>query len=315
MTRASPYQISRRSDDSPSRKVEYDLERAFNQVHLHHAECQKLDSFQRRQQQEELDAKEMAQAEVHRKEINYAAAQHELVRQQAEAVLRSFLKKEEEDRRRREEERRRQEEEEEKRRQEAEAARRRAEQERRDREERERRERAETEERERAERERLQKQKAEAEEKQRREREATEQAEKLAREQKEKSDQELALKQQQQEAASKSQAQAITASPIPGQQATQTTPAGPFDQEAEHRHYLAIHRKLKAFRKEFWANSRKNATLKPHVGDMRRTIKTCIGQLTDDKAGNRVPVSHKSPGQFPDANNALHSMKEYARYY
>jgi len=150
--RASPYQISRKSDDSPSRKVEYDLERAFSQVHLHHAECQRLDSYQRRQQQEELDAKEMVQAEVHRKEINYATAQHELVRQQAEAVLRSYLKKEEEEQRKREEERRRQEEEEEKRRQEAEAARRRAELERREREETERRER---EDREKAEKERL----------------------------------------------------------------------------------------------------------------------------------------------------------------
>ena len=204
MTRTSPYQISRRSDDSPSRKVEYDLDRAFSQVHLHHAECQKLDSFQRRQQQEELDAKEMAQAEVHRKEINFATAQHELVRQQAEAVLRSYLKKEEEERRKREEERRRQEEEEEKRRQEAEAARRRAEQERREREERDRREK---EERERAEKERLailQKQKVEAEEKQRKEREATEQAqreenERIEREQKEKADQETALKQHRQQ--------------------------------------------------------------------------------------------------------------------
>lgn len=296
MTRASPYQISRRSDDSPSRKVEYDLERAFNQVHLHHAECQKLDSFQRRQQQEELDAKEMAQAEAHRKEMSHASAQHELVRQQAEAVLRSFLKKEEEERRRREEERRRQEEEEERRRQEAEAARRRAEQERREREERERRERterAETEERERAEKERLRKQRAEAEENQRKEREATEQAERLEREQKEKSDRELALKQQQLAATQNIQTQAATSSAVSGAQITQNTSPASLNQESEHKHYLAIHRKLKAFRKEFWASSRKNPTLKPHVGDMRRTIKTCIGQLTDDKAGNKVPVSYK----------------------
>lgn len=304
MTRTSPYQISRRSDDSPSRKVEYDLERAFTQVHLHHAECQKLDSFQRRQQQEELDAREMAQAEVHRKEINFATAQHELVRQQAEAVLRSYLKKEEEERRKREEERRRQEEEEERRRQEAEAARRRAEQERREREERDRREK---EERERAEKEHLanlQKQKAEAEEKQRKEREATEQAqreenERIERAQKEKADQETALKQQQQQreevakagaATSKTQTQAGSASATPGQRAAQGASPSRYDQESEHKHYLAIHQRLKAFRKDFWDNTRKNPALKPHVGDMRRAMKTSIGQLTDDKAGNRVPV-------------------------
>lgn len=303
MTRAhaSPYQISRRSDDSPSRKVEYDLERAFSQVHLHHAECQRLDSFQRRQQQEELDAREMIQAEVHRKEINYATAQHELVRQQAEAVLRSYLKKEEEERRKLEEERRRQEEEEEKRRQEAEAARRRAELERREREERER---LEREEREKAEKERLtilEKQKAEEEEKQRKEREATAQAQReeslrLEREQQEKQDRETALKQQQQQReADKTRAvtsvNASQAAPtIPGQKPTQSTSSTRHDLEAEHKHYLAIHQRLKTFRKDFWDNTRKNPALKPHVGDMRRAMKTSIGQLTDDRVGNRVPV-------------------------
>ncbi|KAK5282584.1 hypothetical protein LTR40_003075 [Exophiala xenobiotica] len=127
---------SRRLDDSPSRQLHFELERTFSQIQLQEAERQKVYVYQRRQQQEELDAKELAQAEVHRTELNLANAQHEVVRLQAEAVLHAYLKKDEEERRRREDERRRLEEEERKRREEEES-RKRAEQERKAREEKE----------------------------------------------------------------------------------------------------------------------------------------------------------------------------------
>ncbi len=280
-----------RGDDSPSRQLQFELERAFSQIHLQETERQKLHAYQRRQQQEELDAKENAQAEVHLTELNVAKARHEAIRQQAEAALQAHIKQEEEERRRREEEQKRLEEEE-RRRKAEEEARRRAEQERRVREEKERRER---EEKARAEAERLaiyEKQKAEAEDKRRQEREATEQKE---RDEKVKADQDAALKKQQQQQQEEDKA-AATANAVPPPPLATPAPHSkgqPWsaDPEPRHQSYLALHKKLKAFRKDFWEKAKKNPALKPHVGDMRRSMKTSVGQLTDDKVGNKKAVS------------------------
>ncbi|KAJ9621815.1 hypothetical protein H2204_011731 [Knufia peltigerae] len=274
---------NRRLDESPSRQLQFELERTFSQIQLQECERQKVYVYQRRQQQEELDAKELAQAEAHRTELSLANAQHEVVRLQAEAVLHAYLKKEEEDRRRREEERKRREEEERKRR-ESEEAQRRAEQERKALEERERKE---QEERAKAEAQRqalLEKQKAEAEEQRRKEKEAEERKQ---QEEKARAHQEAALKQQEAEkaaaanaAAAKVQTTAPTSAQIPAGRA-------PTNIETIHQNYLAIHKKLKTFRKQFTENVKKDPTLKPHVGDMRRAMRTSVGQLTDDKVGNR----------------------------
>lgn len=279
---------ARRNDDSPSRQLQFELERAFSQIHLHEVERQKLHVHQRRQQQEDLDARELAQAEVHRAELNVASAQHEVIRRQAEAVLQAYIKQEEVERRRREEERRRLEEEE-RRKQEEDSARRRAEEERKAREERERRER---EERARAEAERqalYEKQKAEAEEKQRRERKEAEQKE---REERAQAEREAAF---QKEEAEKQAAAVKASTPTPSaaqplQGVGQRSASSP-DLERLHQSYLAIHKKLKGFRKDFWELVKKDPTLKPHVGDMRRAMRTSVGQLTDDKVGNRKAVS------------------------
>ncbi|KIW13300.1 hypothetical protein PV08_08488 [Exophiala spinifera] len=282
---------NRRLDESPSRQLQFELDRAFSQIQLQECERQKVYAYQRRQQQEELDAKELAQAEAHRTELSLANAQHEVVRLQAEAVLQAYLKKEEEDRRRREEERKRQEEEERKRREEEEA-RIRAEQERREREERERKER---EERAKAEAQRqalYEKQKAEAEEKRRQEKEAEERKQ---QEEKLKAHQEAALRQQEAEkaaAAAAAASAAATAAASKTQLTAATTPQIPPGKaspniEAIHQNYLGIHKKLKVFRKQFTENVKKDPNLKPHVGDMRRAMRTSVGQLTEDKVGNR----------------------------
>ncbi|EXJ81657.1 hypothetical protein A1O1_07722 [Capronia coronata CBS 617.96] len=287
--RSSPRQ--RRNDDSPSRQLQFELERAFSQIHLHEVERQKLHVYQRRQQQEELDTRELAQAEVHRAELNVANAQHEIVRRQAEAVLQAYIKQEEEEQRRRAEERRRLEQEE-RRKQEEELARKRAEEERKAREENERRKR---EERAKAEAERqaiYEKQKAEAEEKQRIERET---AEKRRRDEQQAQAQAQAQAERaaalQKEEAEKQAASAKVPPPgpataRPAQSGNQPSGSLP-DSERLHQSYLAIHRKLKVFRKEFWEMVKKEPTLKPHVGDMRRAMRTSVGQLTDDKVGNK----------------------------
>lgn len=244
--------------------------------------------YQRRQQQEELDAKELAQAEAHRTELSLANAQHEVVRLQAEAVLQAYLKKEEEDRRRREEERKRREEEEGRRREEEEAHRR-AEQERKEREERERKE---QEERAKAEAQRQalhEKQKAEAEEKWRKEKEAEE---RRYQEEKAKADQEASKKQQEAAETAAAAATAAAAKVQPTAPTTTQISTGKVSPKIEtiHQNYLAIHKKLKTFRKQFTENVKKDPNLKPHVGDMRRAMRTSVGQLTDDKVGNRKAV-------------------------
>ncbi|OAP54370.1 hypothetical protein AYL99_11471 [Fonsecaea erecta] len=284
-TRDSPR--GRRTDDSPSRQLQFELERALGQIHLHEIERSKLHAYQKRQQQEELDARESAQAEAHRVELNAAKAHHEVVRKQAEAVLQAHIKQEEEERRRREEEeRRRLEEEERRRRAEAEAkarawekeqARRRAEEERKAREEKER---LEREERARQDAERQAKQKAEAEERQRREEEAAEQKQ---LEEKARAEQEAALRRQEAEKAAA--AKVSTPQPTPLPQGKTINPTSEI--ETQHANYLALHKKLKRFRSEFWVAAKKDPALKPHVGDMRRAIRISVGQLTDDKAGNK----------------------------
>ncbi|KAI1616150.1 hypothetical protein EDD36DRAFT_124847 [Exophiala viscosa] len=283
---SSPFQArnsprSRRNEDSPSRQLQFELERAFSQIHLQEVERQKLHAYQRRQQCEELDAKEHAKAEAHRAELNVATAQHEIVRQQAEAVLQAYLKQEEEERRRREEERRRQEEEA-RRRHEEEQARKRAEQERKEREERERRER-EQRAKDEAERRAIGvKQKAEAQkvelEAARRKEEET--AQRRRQEKQAKAEEEAREK--------KVKAAAAASAPTPAKTVAQTPASGKSSAtEAEHQNYLAIHKKLKTFRTGFWEKVKKDPTLKPHVGDMRRAMKTSVGQLTDDKVGNK----------------------------
>lgn len=272
----------RRHEDSPSRQLQVDLDAALANIHLHEIESSKLHAFQRRQQQEELDAKEAAQARVHHFELNAAFAQHDGVLKQAEAVLQAELRhqQEEKERREREEQRRL---EEQNARIKAEQEARQREQERKAQEEKERRDR---EEKARQEADRLAKQRAqaEAEEKERKEKEAAEHRE---RERVAKAEHEANLKKQEEAR------QAAAARAVPPPQPKPSSPNHAANPEVEKRHneYLALHKKLKTFRKDFFAAAKKDAALKPHVGDMRRAMKASIGQLTDDKSGNRKAVS------------------------
>ncbi|KAH0843170.1 RNA export mediator Gle1 [Fonsecaea pedrosoi] len=315
----------RRTDDSPSRQLQWELERALSQIHLHEIERSKLHAYQKRQEQEELDARESAQAEAHRIELNAAKAQHEIVRKQAEAVLQAYIKQEEEDRQRREEEeRRRVEEEERQRRAEAEARaqaqekerqRQRAELERRAREEKER---LEHEERVRLEAERQAKQKAEEAENERREKEAAEQRQ---REKQAKAEQEAALRRQEAEKAA-----AVKAAPPQPAARTQDRGINPASEvEVQHANYLVLHKKLKKFRADFWVAAKKDPALKPHVGDMRRAIRTSVGQLTDDKVGNKkaafrdrpsppVSVSEYLPAHLNLGDNGTTTIPSLALY-
>ena len=270
----------RRTEDSPSRQLHWDIERALSQIHLHEIEKSKLHAYQKRQQQEDLDAQEAAQAHVHRLELSTANAQYEVVRKQAEAVLQAHIKEEEEERRRREEEARQRLEAEERRRKAEEEARRRAEEQRKVEEENEHRQR---EQRDRQEAKRQAKEKADLEEKARKEKAASEQKQ---QQETAKAEEEAILKQQQRAKAAK----AAPISPSATGRSAVSQVQSP-DIEERHKEYLALHQKLKTFRREFWTTAKKDSALKTHVGDMRRAMRTSVGQLTEDKLGNKKAVS------------------------
>ena len=71
--------------------------------------------------------------------------------------------------------------------------------------------------------------------------------------------------------------------------------AGNPSHVAEHNRYLNIHQKLKEFRKYMVEQSKQNAQLKQQMGDFRRTIRKCVGQLTSGQAANAAPVSRIRP--------------------
>jgi nucleoporin GLE1 len=269
-----------RHHDSPSRQLHVDLERTFAQLQLFENERQKLHAFNRKSVQDELDAREMAQAIAHRTEIEDAIVKHELVRQQAVAVLEAHIKEERIKRLQQEEAERRQKEEEDRRIRQEERRRIKENIERKAKEEKDNAEAAK----------RAAAEKAIAEEAQRRqeEREATVEREKQARARAE-AEAETTRKQQEaaKVAAVKSVPVSVQAGSVPDNEPSWST-----HPEIRHRHYLSIHRNLKAFRKDFWDKAKKDPQLKPFVGEMRRLLKTSIGQLTtDDKRANTLAVS------------------------
>lgn len=75
--------------------------------------------------------------------------------------------------------------------------------------------------------------------------------------------------------------------------------------DAEHHRYLEIHQKLKELRKYMVEKSKQNAQLKQRMGDFRRTIRKCVGQLTGGQAANTAPVSGIGLPTNATANRAL----------
>ena len=61
--------------------------------------------------------------------------------------------------------------------------------------------------------------------------------------------------------------------------------------EAEHNRYRDIHKRLKELRVFMAAQGKDSKPLKDAMGDMRREMKKCVGQLTEGKGANRQPVS------------------------
>lgn len=279
----SPQRNSPLRFNSPSRLAQQDLEQTLSELNIYDDERQKLYALKRKLAQDELDAQEVAKATAHQTEIDGASAKHELVRRHALAVLEAHVREEAERRRREEEEGRRRQEEE---------VRRMAEEQRRLKEEHERKIREETEAREVAQRAEAEKARQDAE----RSKKAAEEAERRQREQQQqqqRQQQERARADADAEAARKRELESKPAPP-PVQPIITSAPANATSSEveAQHRNYLALHKSLKTFRRDFWEGLKADKPRKAAAGEMRRQIKTAVGQIAiDGKKSNNIAVS------------------------
>lgn len=273
-------------NDSPARTpAEFDLVRRLENLDLLKTEQQKVWVYQKVTFQDGVEARQEAQALAHQSEIDEAYATHTAVREQAEAALRAHLKAEQE--------RKRQQEDEERRRQEEEA-RRKAEAERRAREEEQRRirettEREEAAQRAEAERKRLEEERKrkDAEDAQRKDAERREQEADTARR---KAAAEAEVTKRREEAAKQS---IPKPAPVSTTSSAVVAPIRP-DLESRHDNYLALHKRLKKFRIDFWENSKSDKAFKAMVGEMRRAVRTHVGQLRiDGTKDNREAVSQE----------------------
>lgn len=259
-----------RLQDSPSRQLMLDLARDLEQVRLHNKELKLVKAYERKSFYEALDRLDKEREAIHHAALDAAAARREQLRREAEETLRVHIRAEEEARRRKEEEERLKKER---------IERERVEKERREREEAERRA-AEQRAREEEERRAAAARKAEEEEKAKRE------AERVATEQKRQVEERKRA-----EAAKLEQKSAEEAKQRLEKQ-TYTGAARRTPQElAEHQRYVELHQHLKKFRKYMVDETKKNPVLKENMGNMRRTIKKCIGQLiAEGKGVNRNQV-------------------------
>lgn len=259
-----------KSLDSPSRQLVYDLAKDLEAIRLHHEDLKRVYSYQAQAQEDEEDEIDRAHQEYYYAAIEKTYDYYDGHRREAEIVLQEHLREEEErERKRQEEERRRQAEKERierERKEREEAARKREEEARREaeriaREEEERRKKAEAE---------AIAQKAAEEEKARREKEDAEEKERRR----------LADLQRAEEEERKRQT-------IGGSRGVTQ------EEIKEQEQYLELHKYLKELRKFVLAEGKKDPTLKSTIGDYRRGITKCIGQLREGQgtAANKGQVS------------------------
>lgn len=255
--------------DSPSRQLINDLARDLQQIRLHHEDLKKVHEYRQQScsdHHDELDRKHRA---VYYAAIDEAYASYDDHRREAERVLQEHLRQVEEERRRREEEER-------KRREELERL------------ERERREREEAERKRQEEERRLAEQRAREEEKRRKEAEEAERARIAAEQEKARKERERALEAERQRQAQQKAEEEEKAR-------LESLGAGRRSAEdvEEHNRYLELHKTLKKLRKYIQDEGKKNAELKEQVGNYRRTIVKCVGQLREGQgtAANRQQVN------------------------
>ncbi|KAI9373050.1 GLE1-domain-containing protein [Aspergillus egyptiacus] len=256
--------------DSPSRQLILDLSRDLEQLRVHNSELKRVKAYERRSFYETLDKIDSELEAQHNAALDKVAALHDQVLEEAEETLRAHQRAEEEERRRAEEARKEAERKE----------RERAEKLRREKEEiaRQEAERKAAEEAKRKALEEAEKRKQlEQAEKERKEREQLEEANRKREAEAKKAEQEAARLKD--EAAQKQQAESRQKQ-LGGSRLTE-------EEIKVHQRYVELHQHLKKFRQYLRSEGKTNPIVKQNMGEMRRTIKKCVGQLREGKGVNK----------------------------
>jgi nucleoporin GLE1 len=260
--------------DSPSKQLLLDLVNDLENANIFNTDLKKVRAYERRSFYEKLDRIDRELEAQHTAALDEAAALHDRVREQAEVILQEHIRAEEEERKRQEEaarkekeriERIQREKAEQLRRQQEEAARAEA-----DRKAKEEAAKKAAEEAECA-------RQAAQKKKERQEREERERAETEKRKQAED------VKKAQQEAEAKAKALELGKVGVSGLTA---------DEARIQARYVEIHKTLKQLRSWLQGLVKNDPSAKKAMGDMRRSIKKCVGQLRDGKGVNKTQVRH-----------------------
>jgi nucleoporin GLE1 len=258
--------------DSPSKQLILDLARDLENVKIFNDDLKKVRAYERRSFYDNLDRIDQEREAQHTAALDEAAALHDRVREEAEATLREHIRAEEEKRLRQEEAARKEKERIERiQREKAEQLRRQQEEAARAEAERQAKEEAARKAAEEAERAR----KAAQEKKEREEREERERAEAEKRKQVEDA------KKAQQAAEQKAKALELRKVGVSG-----LTP----DEARIQARYVELHKTLKQMREWLQGVVKNNPPAKQAMGDMRRSIKKCVGQLRHGKGANKAQV-------------------------
>ncbi|KAL4924411.1 putative RNA export mediator Gle1 [Aspergillus undulatus] len=263
--------------DSPSKQLMLDLTRDLEQLRVHNSELKKVKAYERRSFYEKLDKADSELEAQHNAALDQVAARHEQVLEEAEEALRAHQRAVEEENRRKEEEARKEAERKEreraeKLRKEQELARQKA--------EREAVEKAAAEAKRRAEEEAKKKQLEQAE-KERKERERAEEEKKKHEAETKKAEQEATRLKEEEAAQAARKQQAARQKQLGGGRLTE-------EEVKIQQRYVELHQHLKKFREYLRNEGKTNPMVKQNMGDMRRSIKKCVGQLREGKGVNKT---------------------------
>lgn len=267
--------------DSPSRQLVYDLVKDLEAIRLHHEDLKRVYEYQAQALEEEEDEIDRAHQDFYYAAIDKTYDYYDGNRREAEIVLQEHLREEEEKERRRQEE-----------------------------------ERHRREEKERLERERKEREEAER----KRQEEARREAERLAREETErrlaaeadakarKAAEEEKLRREREEAEVKERQRQVDLQKAQEEEKRrQALGARGVTQEEvkEQERYLELHKYMKELRKFVLSEGKKDPALKSTIGDYRRGITKCIGQLREGQG----TVANKGQVRSDTAIVDLRSIK------
>ena len=261
--------------DSPSKQLILDLARDLEKVHIFNTELKKVHAYERKVYYENLDRIDQEREAVHTAALDEAAAFHDRIREEAEATLREHLRAEEEDRLRQEEE--------------AQKERERIERENAEKLRRKQEEAARLEAERKAREEAKKKAEAKAEEEAERTRRAA--LEEKERKEREESERRVAEKRKEEEDAKKAQEESDKES-LTHQQQKLGGVRLTSEEIRVHERYVELHKVLKDMRKWLQGIGKQQPAVKQAMGDMRRAIKKCVGQLRDSKGANKQQVNY-----------------------